>query len=330
MKGRIVLFGTPAFAELAFRGVLEAGICDVPFVVTQPDRPSGRGMELTPPPVKKMAEEFGIPVFQPESLKGITFNQQLITTNTKNSALCEALNSSAPIDLLVVVAYGRIIPKALLDFTKMGALNIHGSLLPRWRGAAPIHRALAAGDQETGVCLMGLEEGLDTGPVFSKSSTPLAASDNFQTVHDRLALLGRELLLRDLPRILSRELLPVPQSEEGITYAEKWEKPDLEIQWAEPKETTLNRIRASTPFPGARTTLNGELVKIFKASEGGQVGQDLAPGTIYDLSGDRISVALTRGESLSLEELQLQGRRRLSAGDIIRGRGIKIGDVFGQ
>lgn len=331
MKPRLILFGTPEFAVCSFRALIECGRYDIPLVVTQPDKPSGRGMKLTPPPVKQLAEELGVSASQPTTLKGITYNHeagQLHSDNVKNVDFCAQLNQLAPVDLLVVVAYGKIIPKALLEFTRLGAVNIHGSLLPRWRGAAPIHRALAAGDKQTGVCLMALEEGLDTGPVFSREIIELRPEDNFLSVHDTLAELGSDLLLRDLPAILSGELACQIQAEDGVTYAEKWERSDQIINWEEQPEVILNRIRASTPFPGARTLHKGQDLKLFdSALIAGITAEE--PGKIIAISDSGIEVALSGGKILLTKEAQLAGKKRMNAGELTRGRLLSVGDKLG-
>jgi methionyl-tRNA formyltransferase len=326
MKPRIVLFGTPEFAAVSFRALLECGRYEIPLIVTQPDKPSGRGMQLTPPPVKILAEEFGVKVEQPVTLKGLS-GSPLQGTET-NAQLCRILNELAPLDIFIVVAYGKIIPRALLSFPRLGALNIHGSLLPRWRGAAPIHRALAAGDTQTGVCLMALEEGLDTGPVYSREIIELTEEDNFKTVHDTLAKLGADLLLRDLPAILAGELAPEPQPEEGITYAEKWQKTDQTINWQDLPEVTLNRIRASTPSPGARTSFKGQDLKVYSARLTEEKSGEL-PGKIIRVSEAGIEVATAGGKILSIREAQLAGRKKMTAGELIRGRLINSGEMLG-
>jgi methionyl-tRNA formyltransferase len=318
-KPRIILFGTPEFAAISFRALIETGLYDIPLIVTQPDRAVGRGLEITNSPVKSLALEKEIPLLQPKSLKGKTSESQ---------DFIEVLSSLSPIDLFIVIAYGKIIPKALLEIPQICALNIHGSILPRWRGAAPIHRALAAGDKTTGVGIMRLEEGLDTGPVFSESITNIYPEDDFLTLHDRLAVLGKDLLLETIPKILSKTLTPREQNSEGVNYANKWEKADLEISWTDAPETTLNRIRASAPFPGARTKLNGNLVKVFKASGTSPHSSGLPAGTIVEITGEGAVVQLADEQRIVVKEIQLPGKKRLPIVEIARGRGIKVGDRF--
>jgi len=340
MKPRIVLFGTPDFAEEAFKPILADARYDVCLIVTQPDKPSGRGLELLPSPVKKLAGQARIPIAQPVSLRGLELAGGVLRSdNPKSQELADLLNAIAPIDLFVVVAYGKIIPEALLNFPRLGAINVHGSLLPRWRGAAPIHRALAAGDTETGVCLMQLDPGLDTGPVFSEVRTPILPADNFGTLHDRLARLGGELLAKDLPAILDASIQSKPQPETGATHADKWTVQDLTLNWNAKPDVILNTIRASAPQPGARSTLKGELIKIFQAElkegpihqkdQSGAINDTAPPGTVLQLSDTEITVQLEESFQLLIRELQLAGRKRLPAGSVVRGRAIAEGDRFG-
>ncbi len=328
-KTKLVLFGTPEFAANSFRALIESGNYEIPLIVTQPDKEVGRGLTVNYSPVKKLALEKEILATQPFSLKGITkTSTSLETKNEKNKELVEVLNSISPVDLFVVIAYGKIIPLSLLQYPKLTAINIHGSLLPRWRGAAPIHRALAAGDTETGVGIMKLEEGLDTGAVYSEAKTPILPEDDFLSLHNRLSDLGKNLLLETIPRIISSGLTPVVQDENGITHADKWDKSDLEIKWEEPASITINRIRASSPFPGARTQLNGNLVKVFKASEYTKLHSGLPAGSVVEITDQGAVVQLSGAERLLITELQLSGKKRMPAVEVARGRGIKVQDRF--
>lgn len=320
-KPKIVLFGTPEFAALSFRALIESDLYSIPLVVTQPDQAVGRGLQVNFCPVKKLALANNIPVLQPTSLKGIS---------QSSKEFLETLKRLAPIDLFVVIAYGKIIPKSLLDIPTICSLNIHGSLLPRWRGAAPIHRAIAAGDTETGIGIMKLEEGLDTGPVFAESVIKILPDDNFLTLHDRMARSGVELLTSTIPKILSGSLQPIAQPSEGITYAEKWSKVDLEICWSDPSSTTINRVRASSPFPGARAMLNGALVKVFEVTEYLPLASGLPCGTILEIKEDGAVVQLSGYERILVKEIQISGKKRLPVAEVARGRGIKVGDCFTQ
>jgi len=318
-RPKIVLFGTPEFASLCFGALIDSDLYEIPLIVTQPDRAVGRGLEVSFSAVKNLALEKKIPLQQPSSLKGIKESSQ---------KFIESLKSLSPIDLLIVIAYGKIIPKTILDIPTICALNIHGSILPRWRGAAPIHRALAAGDTRTGVGIMQLEEGLDTGPIFAESISEIYPKDDFLSLHNRLAEQGKNLLLETLPKILQDSLRPVAQITEGITYADKWDKSDLEINWGEPLEITINQIRASSPFPGARAKLNGNLVKIFNVSRHTAKSSTSPSGTIVEIVETGAIVQLNGEERILIAELQLSGKKRLPVTEIARGRGIKVGDRF--
>ena len=227
---KIVFAGTPEFAARALAALYEAGH-DIPLVLTQPDRPAGRGMTLQASPVKQLALSRGSEVFQPLTLK--------------DEAAQEKLRLLAP-DVMVVAAYGLILPQAVLDIPRHGCLNIHASLLPRWRGAAPIHRAILAGDAESGVCIMQMEAGLDTGPVLLSSSTPISAQDTSQTLHDKLAVQGAQLIVSALQRL---PLPAVAQPEAGVTYAAKLDKSEAPLDWRRPAAELDRQIRAFTPFP---------------------------------------------------------------------------------
>lgn len=318
-KPRMILFGTPEFAAISFRALIESNEYDIPLIVSQPDSPTGRGLKIINSPVKNLAIEKNIQILQPPSLKGKTEASQ---------HFLDFIRSQTPVELFVVIAYGKIIPKYLLDLPSVCALNVHGSILPRWRGAAPIHRAIAAGDKMTGVGIMRLEEGLDTGPIFSECTTSITQEDNFLTLHDRLANLGRELLLDSIPRILSGMLTPTKQSSEGISYADKWGKEELQIDWSDTAETTTNRIRASSPSPGARTTLSGSLVKIFKGELAASSGSGAPVGSIVEINESGAIVQLKGDERFLIRELQLSGKKKLPAVDVAKGRGIKVGDLF--
>ena len=334
-KPTLVLLGTPDFAVPAFRTLFESGRYNIPAVITQPDKPSGRGLELQPPPVKVLAQEFGAAVFQPPSLKGLSLEtgpetaKILRGSTTTGDQLAGELNALGTIDLFIVVAYGKIIPQALLDTSRLGALNIHGSLLPRWRGAAPIQRAIFAGDLVSGVALMKLEAGLDTGPVYCREQVPLEDNETFGTLHDKLAALGSKLLRESLDRILEGAMTPQPQPDTGITYAEKWEKEDCEIRWDEPAAVISRRVRACSPVPGARTLLENTAVKIYSLTLHPRGAfAPAAPGTIVEVNRGGIVVACGEEEYISLEELQFAGKKRMSAEAVVLGRQVAIGQRF--
>lgn len=316
----------------ALQSLAESKLFQISAVVTQADKPAGRGQKLQASAVKQEALKYDIPVFQPKSLKSITLEdaeEKRLHGSAQNSELVDFLNSIAPIDIFVCVAYGKIIPPALLEFAEAGMVNIHPSLLPRWRGAAPLQRALFAGDTETGVSIMDIDEGLDSGPVYLIESFPIAEDETLGTLHEKTALLGAELLLKALPRILEGSLQAKAQSEEGLTYAEKWEKEDCIISWEEPAATTLNRIRASDPIPGAKASLEGELVKIFRAKAvQNQNYQDHRPGEIVEANKGELVVACGDSQYIAIEELQFSGKKRLPVVEALRGRKISVGQVF--
>jgi methionyl-tRNA formyltransferase len=297
--------GTPEFAARSLEGCLEVG--EVLAVVTQPDKPKGRGQELAAPPVKVIAETRGIAVLQPPKIRGTGF--------------AEELKRFSP-DVCVVTAYGKILPKDVLAVPRLGCLNVHASLLPRFRGAAPIQWAIAEGDAVTGVCLMQMDEGMDTGPVLARRELPIRDDDTFATLHDRLALLGRELLVAELPRFLEGKLTAVPQPQTGVTLAPIIRKEQGRLDFARPATVLERRIRAFTPWPGAYTTLHGGLLKVHRAKVRGGSG---APGQLLSASADGLEVACGEG-SLLLVEVQPEGKRRMTAAELQAGRKLLIGD----
>jgi methionyl-tRNA formyltransferase len=302
---RLIFAGTPEFAAQALQAIIEAGH-EVPLVLTQPDRPAGRGMSLQLSPVKKLALEHGIEVFQPLSLK---------------DAEAQARVAAVQADVMVVAAYGLILPQAVLDLPRLGCLNIHASLLPRWRGAAPIQRALLAGDAETGVCIMQMEAGLDTGPVLLRGAFAIAPSDTTATLHDRLAILGAELVVEALGKL---PLPAEPQAVEGVTYAHKIEKAEALIDWTKGAAELDRHIRAFNPFPGAQALFGGQTVKLWRAEPLAGQGEC---GRI--LSVDRQAVVVACGEgALAISELQKAGGKRLPVQQFLAGHPLQIGDRF--
>ena len=303
---RVVFAGTPEFARAALAAILDAGFA-VPLVLTQPDRPGGRGMQLQASPVKQLALAHAIPVFQPERLKDAATHLPLI--------------EAAP-DVLVVAAYGLILPQAVLDIPRHGCINIHASLLPRWRGAAPIQRAIEAGDAATGITIMRMEAGLDTGPMLLVGSTPIAADDTAATLHDKLAAQGAGLIVDALRRL--SQLVPTPQPDEGVTYARKIEKTESQIDWRRPAAEIERQLRAFNPFPGAVATLRQTALKVWGAQAATATG---APGTVLASGGAGIVVACGAG-ALRLIELQKPGGKRLTAGEFLHGFPVAPGEVF--
>ncbi|HEY0333083.1 MAG TPA: methionyl-tRNA formyltransferase, partial [Stenotrophomonas sp.] len=292
---RIVFAGTPEFAVPSLRAA--ARHHEVVAVYTQPDRPAGRGRGLTPSPVKLEAIARGIPVLQPETLRAPETQQ--------------ALAALAP-DLMIVVAYGLILPKAVLRIPTHGCWNVHASLLPRWRGAAPIQRAIEAGDAETGVCLMQMEAGLDTGPVLLAQRTPIGEHETGGQLHDRLAEFGAEVLSDGLG-LLRAELLPVPwpQPAEGVTYAHKLDKAEARLDWTQPADALARRVRAFVPWPVAEAVLAGERVRIHGAVAI-EASHDAVPGTVLQVSRQGIVVACGQG-ALRLRVLQREGGKVITA-----------------
>ena len=302
---KLIFAGTPEFAAQALSAIVAAGH-EVALVLTQPDRPAGRGMALQPSAVKKVALAHGIEVFQPLTLK---------------DAEAQAKIAAVGAEVMVVAAYGLILPQAVLDMPRFGCINIHASLLPRWRGAAPIQRALLAGDAETGVCIMQMEAGLDTGPVLLRGAFPIEATDTTASLHDRLAGLGARLCVEALGK------LPLPaeaQPAEGVTYAHKIEKAEAVIDWTKPAIELDRHIRAFNPFPGAQALFGGQTVKLWQASPvagSGPLGSVLAV--------DKKQVVIACGEgALAVSELQKAGGKRLPVQQFLAGHPLKVGDRF--
>lgn len=310
---RILFMGTPDFALFALRALCDAGE-NVVGVVTQPDKPKGRGYELCPPPVKVFALEKGIPVYQPATLKNGAFDAEL-------AAL-------AP-DLIVVVAYGKILPQSVLDFPRYGCINIHGSLLPEYRGAAPMQRVLIDGKHETGVTIMQMEAGLDTGAMLTVARTPIGENDNFEDIHDRLGALGADALLQTLADIRAGKISPVPQNEALATYAAKIEKSDCLLDFSKAARTVHDRVRGLSPIPLAFTrTPDGKMLKVITTRiSTARVPEGTAAGTVLAL-GDTVTVACGEG-AIEILRLLPEGKGRMSAADYVRGRRLSVGDILG-
>lgn len=302
---KLIFAGTPEFAAQALAAIVDAGH-EVALVLTQPDRPAGRGMALQPSPVKKFALERSLPIFQPLSLK---------------DAEAQARVAAVGAEVMVVAAYGLILPQVVLDMPRLGCINIHGSLLPRWRGAAPIQRALLAGDAETGVCIMQMEAGLDTGPVLLRGAFSIESDDTSATLHDRLAALGARLVVEALGK------LPLPaeaQTADGVTYAHKIEKAEALIDWHKSAIELDRHIRAFNPFPGAQVLFKGQTIKLWQASAvagDGEIGQVLA------VDRNQLLVACGDG-ALAIRELQKAGGKRLPVQQFLAGNAVRVGDRF--
>jgi len=309
-KLRVVFMGTPDFAAPALQKLIERGE-DILAVVTQPDRPKGRGQQLAPPPAKVLAGKHGIPVLQPMKVRAPEF--------------IEAMRELDP-DLIVVIAFGQILPKALLDIPKYGCINIHASLLPRYRGAAPINWCIINGETETGVTTMQMDVGLDTGDMLVKKSTPIDPDENTTSLHDRLAVLGAEALAETLDLLAAGKLVPLKQDDALSCYAQMLKKEDGEIDWSRSAQSIKNLVRGMTPWPGAFSWLDGKTLKVYEVSTAGGSGPR---GTVLKADRHGLEVACGSG-SVIIHELQLEGRKRLQAGEFLAGCKIEPGTILGK
>ncbi len=313
---RVVFAGTPEFAAVALQRLQAAGF-EIPLVLTQPDRPAGRGMKLQASPVKAFAQAQGIAVAQPRGLK-------LDGKYGEDAAAARAALMAARPDVMVVAAYGLILPAWVLELPRLGCLNIHASLLPRWRGAAPIHRAIEAGDAETGITIMQMDAGLDTGDMLLVAREPVRADDSTATLHDRLATLGGRLIVEALELAACGGLRPVKQPAEGVSYAHKIEKAEAAIDWRLPAAAVERRLRAFDPFPGATGVLAGETIKVWRALPCAGSGR---PGEVLAVGEAGVDVACGEG-ALRLTELQRAGGKRLPAAAFLLGHPIAPGACF--
>lgn len=314
----IIFAGTPEFAAVALEALYAAGH-HVVLVLTQPDRPSGRGMQLQASPVKRCALAHGTPVAQPESLR-------LNGKFPEAAEAAHALLRSTPHDVMIVAAYGLILPRSILDIAPLGCINIHASVLPRWRGAAPIHRAIEAGDGETGVTIMQMEEGLDTGPMLLTETLPVTADDTTGSLHDKLAVLGGTMILEALQKLEQGNLPATRQPDAGATYAAKISKEEAALDFSMPAEELARKIRAFNPFPGAFAQCNGVTVKLWQARVL-QKQSSAAPGTIVSADAQNgVRVACAEGV-LEVTELQKPGGKRLPAAEFLKGFALE-GEIF--
>lgn len=307
--------GTPELAAASLAALLRSPGFQILAAVTQPDRPKGRDLKLQPSPVKQLAGAAGLPVLQPEKARDEQFVAEL--------------RALAP-DLIAVAAFGQILPKAILELPRFGCLNVHTSLLPNYRGAAPIQWAILNGDAETGVTIMKMDAGLDTGPMVGTTRTAILPDDNAQTLHDRLANLGGELLVKTIPDYAAGTIVPTPQPAEGASYARKISKEDGLIDWSQPARVLWNRVRGFTPWPGAYTHLKTDgaprLLKIWLAEV--EPNRSGAPGEV--LHADKNGVVIGCGEqALRVTQLQREGGRRLSAQEFLAGHPLTVGTRFG-
>jgi len=309
---KVVFMGTPEFAIPTLQRLAEDPLFEVMVVVTQPDRPRGRGKKMSPSPVKRGAEELGLPVLQP--------------TTGRDPAFIEELESLSP-DYLVVVAYGQILPRALLDLPRLAPVNLHASLLPRWRGAAPIHRAFLAGDRTTGVCAMLMSEGLDTGDMILTSETAITDEDTVGSLHDRLAEIGAGLMAQALAQFATRSVEPRQQDESMATYAKKLKNADFVIAWSASAEEVSRHIRALSPFPGAVTTLRGKQIKPLFASVAHPSEMPGAPGQVVAIDKNGVTVACGDGFVL-ITRLKPEGKKPMTAYAFSLGGKIAVGDFL--
>ena len=315
---KIVFAGTPAFARAALERLHAAGF-DIALVLTQPDRPAGRGLKLQASPVKQFALAHGIPVAQPRSLR-------LDGKHPQDAASARESIAAAQADAMVVAAYGLILPQWVLDTPRLGCFNIHASLLPRWRGAAPIHRAIEAGDTQTGVTIMQLDAGLDTGEMLLVEPLAIGPNDTTASLHDHLAALGARLMVEALELAGCGGLRPVAQPAEGVTYAHKIEKAEAAIDWRHSAQAIARRVRAFDPFPGAQSVLAGDAIKLWSACAQ-LVTSTGTPGQVLLVDADGIHVQTGEGVLL-IAELQRPGGKRLPTAEFLRGHSIEAGQVF--
>jgi methionyl-tRNA formyltransferase len=309
---RIVFAGTPDFSVACLRILLGQPI-DIVAVFTQPDRAAGRGKKLKQSPVKHCALEAGLDVYQPETFNSATARETLANLRS---------------DLMIVVAYGLILPQSVLDTPKLGCINIHASLLPRWRGAAPVQRAIEAGDQLTGVCLMQMEKGLDSGPILAKRTHTIQAEETGGQLHDILSHMGASLLLESFDDILNQRLRPVVQAEQGVRYAHKLSKDETSVQWQMSATDIANKIRAFNPWPVMSSTIDGQTIRLHRADAENIGGEtDRSAGEILEVSAQGICVSTGRG-CLNIKKLQKPGGKVLHVRDFLNGFSLKPGQRF--
>ena len=318
---RLIFAGTPEFARVAL-AQLHAGGHEIALVLTQPDRPAGRGLKLQPSAVKQYALDHGLALAQPRSLR-------LDGKYPQDASDARVLLASAQADAMVVAAYGLMLPQWVLDLPPLGCFNIHASLLPRWRGAAPIQRAIEAGDRETGITLMQMDKGLDTGAMLARSALPILASDTAGSLHDKLAQLGAREIVALLPRLAAGEVSAEKQDDALATYAKKIGKDDARLDWHRAAAELDRQVRACNPFPGAHALLAGEPLKIWQARPadigqlGGQPGGQ--PGTVLAVAREGLRVACGSG-ALNIAEVQKAGGKRLPIAAFLAGSAVKPGD----
>lgn len=308
---KIMFMGTPDFALFSLKALV--GSDDkVVAVVTQPDKPQGRGYNLVPPPVKRYAEERGIEVLQPNTLRDEAFAAQLSRINP---------------DMIVVAAYGKILPENVIDYPKYGCINVHGSWLPKYRGAAPMQRAIIDGMKSTGVTIMRMDVGLDTGAMFARKKITIEENDNFETIHDKIGEAGAKLLLETIEKIKKGGVKETKQYNAYATYADKISKDDKKIDFSKSSDEVHNLIRGLSPVPLAVTGLNGKLIKVISAEKSDMDNGGAECGKVLSTDGGVITVACGSG-CVNITALLPEGQKKMSASDFIRGRGIAVGDIL--
>ena len=316
---RVIFAGTPEFARVALAHLHEAGF-DIPLVLTQPDRPAGRGMKLQASAVKQWAQAQQIPVAQPRSLR-------LDGKYPEDAAAARTVIETARADVMVVAAYGLILPQWVLDLPRLGCLNIHGSVLPRWRGAAPIHRAIEAGDAETGVTIMQMDAGLDTGDMLLVQTLPINPQDTTESLHDALAALGARLIVQALQQAQTGALQGVAQAADGICYAHKIDKREAALDWTQPATTLARRVRAFNPFPVASSVLGGETIKFWRVQALPPHSRAAQPGEVIAVSAEGVDIATASGV-LRATRLQKAGGKPLEVADFLHGFALHPGQIF--
>lgn len=316
---RVIFAGTPEFARVALAHLHEAGV-DIPLVLTQPDRPAGRGMKLQASAVKQWAQAQQIPVAQPRSLR-------LDGKYPEDAASARTAIETARADVMVVAAYGLILPQWVLDLPRLGCLNIHGSVLPRWRGAAPIHRAIEAGDAETGVTIMQMDAGLDTGDMLLVQTLPINPQDTTESLHDALAALGARLIVQALQQAQTGALQGVAQAADGICYAHKIDKREAALDWTQPATTLARRVRAFNPFPVASSVLGGETIKFWRVQALPPHSRAAQPGEVIAVSAEGVDIATASGV-LRATRLQKAGGKPLEVADFLHGFALHPGQIF--
>jgi methionyl-tRNA formyltransferase len=317
---RLIFAGTPEFARIALAQLQAAGH-EIALVLSQPDRPAGRGLKLQASAVKQFAIDHAMPVAQPRSLR-------LDGKFAEDAIAAREAMLAAKADAMVVAAYGLILPQWVLDLPRLGCFNIHGSLLPRWRGAAPIHRAIEAGDAQTGITIMQMDAGLDTGDMLLVAAVPIDAADTTATLHDTLAELGGRLMVDALTLAERGALVPVKQDEVGVTYAHKIDKSEAAVDWTQSADVIVRRVRAFNPFPAASASLNGETLKLWSAQVmPGLPPSDVSLGQILVVAPDGIAVA-AMNSIVVLTSMQRPGGKRLGVADFLRGFDVQAGQVF--